>query len=32
MAREQIAPTKSNLIRTKERLNTALEGYDLLEQ
>jgi len=32
MAREQIAPTKSNLLRTKERLNTALEGYDLLEQ
>ena len=32
MAREQIAPTKSNLLRTKERLATALEGYDLLEQ
>jgi V/A-type H+-transporting ATPase subunit D len=32
MAREQIAPTKSNLLRTKERLNTALEGYELLEQ
>ena len=32
MAREQIAPTKSNLIRVRERLNTALEGYDLLEQ
>ncbi|MDR2517561.1 MAG: V-type ATP synthase subunit D [Spirochaetaceae bacterium] len=32
MAREQIAPTKSNLIRVKERLQTALEGYDLLEQ
>ena len=32
MSREQIAPTKSNLIRVKERLNTALEGYDLLEQ
>ena len=32
MAREQIAPTKSNLMRVKERLNTALEGYDLLEQ
>jgi V/A-type H+-transporting ATPase subunit D len=32
MAREQIAPTKSNLIKVKERLNTALEGYDLLEQ
>ena len=32
MAREQIAPTKSSLIRVKEQLNTALEGYDLLEQ
>ena len=32
MAREQIAPTKSNLLQVKERLNTALEGYDLLEQ
>jgi V/A-type H+-transporting ATPase subunit D len=32
MARESIAPTKSNLIRTKERLATAEEGYDLLEQ
>ncbi|MDR3276622.1 MAG: V-type ATP synthase subunit D [Treponema sp.] len=32
MAREQIAPTKSNLIRVKERLATAEEGYDLLEQ
>jgi V/A-type H+-transporting ATPase subunit D len=32
MAREQIAPTKSNLLRVKERLNTALEGYELLEQ
>ena len=32
MAREQIAPTKSNLILTKERLATALEGYDLLDQ
>jgi V/A-type H+-transporting ATPase subunit D len=30
--REQIAPTKSNLIRVKEELSTALEGYDLLEQ
>jgi V/A-type H+-transporting ATPase subunit D len=30
--REQIAPTKSNLIRVKERLATAEEGYDLLEQ
>ena len=32
MAREQIAPTKSNLMRVKEQLNIALEGYDLLEQ
>jgi V/A-type H+-transporting ATPase subunit D len=32
MAHEQTAPTKSNLIRVKERLNTALEGYELLEQ
>ncbi|GHV73750.1 V-type ATP synthase subunit D [Spirochaetia bacterium] len=32
MAREQIAPTKSNLLRVKERLVTAEEGYDLLEQ
>jgi V/A-type H+-transporting ATPase subunit D len=32
LAREQIAPTKSNLIRVKEQLNTAMEGYDLLEQ
>ncbi|MDR2210563.1 MAG: V-type ATP synthase subunit D [Spirochaetaceae bacterium] len=32
MAREQIAPTKSNLFRVKERLATAEEGYDLLEQ
>jgi V/A-type H+-transporting ATPase subunit D len=32
MAREQIAPTKSNLLRVKERLATAEEGYDLLEQ
>ena len=32
MAREQIAPTKSNLIRVKERLALAREGYDLLEQ
>jgi V/A-type H+-transporting ATPase subunit D len=30
--REQIAPTKSNLIRVKEQLATAQEGYDLLEQ
>ncbi|MDR0623224.1 MAG: V-type ATP synthase subunit D [Treponema sp.] len=32
MARESIAPTKSNLLRIKERLATAGEGYDLLEQ
>jgi len=32
MAREQTAPTKSNLIRVKERLNFAKEGHDLLEQ
>jgi V/A-type H+-transporting ATPase subunit D len=32
MPREIIAPTKSNLLRTKERLSIALEGYDLLEQ
>jgi V/A-type H+-transporting ATPase subunit D len=32
MARESIAPTKSNLLKTKERLATAEEGYDLLEQ
>jgi V/A-type H+-transporting ATPase subunit D len=32
MAREQIAPTKSNLLRVKERLVIAREGYDLLEQ
>ncbi|GHV89092.1 V-type ATP synthase subunit D [Spirochaetia bacterium] len=32
MARESIAPTKSNLIRVKEQLATAEEGYDLLEQ
>ncbi|MDR1910145.1 MAG: V-type ATP synthase subunit D [Spirochaetaceae bacterium] len=32
MAREQTAPTKSNLIRVRERLATALEGYGLLEQ
>ncbi|MDR3335094.1 MAG: V-type ATP synthase subunit D [Treponema sp.] len=30
--RESIAPTKSNLMRVKERLTTASEGYDLLEQ
>ena len=32
MAHEQIAPTKSNLLRVKERLTVAREGYDLLEQ
>jgi V/A-type H+-transporting ATPase subunit D len=32
MPREQIAPTKSNLLRIKERLATAEEGYELLEQ
>ncbi|MDR2783357.1 MAG: V-type ATP synthase subunit D [Treponema sp.] len=32
MPRESIAPTKSNLLKTKERLATAEEGYDLLEQ
>jgi V/A-type H+-transporting ATPase subunit D len=32
MPREQTAPTKSNLLRVKERLATAEEGYDLLEQ
>jgi len=32
MKREQIIPTKSNLIKIKERLNFAQEGYDLLEQ
>ena len=32
MAREPLAPTKSNLLRTKERLAVAEEGYDLLEQ
>jgi V/A-type H+-transporting ATPase subunit D len=32
MAREQLAPTKSNLIKVKERLAFAKEGYDLLEQ
>jgi V/A-type H+-transporting ATPase subunit D len=30
--KENIAPTKSNLLKTKERLTTAEEGYDLLEQ
>jgi V/A-type H+-transporting ATPase subunit D len=32
MPREQIAPTKSNLLSARERLTTAEEGYDLLEQ
>jgi V/A-type H+-transporting ATPase subunit D len=32
MPREIVAPTKSNLLRTKERLSIAMEGYDLLEQ
>ncbi|MDR2313344.1 MAG: V-type ATP synthase subunit D [Spirochaetaceae bacterium] len=32
MPREQIAPTKSNLFRVKERLSLAMEGHDLLEQ
>ncbi|MDR1389395.1 MAG: V-type ATP synthase subunit D [Treponema sp.] len=32
MAREQAAPTKSNLLRVRERLQTAEEGYDLLNQ
>jgi V/A-type H+-transporting ATPase subunit D len=32
MPREIIAPTKSNLLRTKERLSIAEEGYALLEQ
>ena len=32
MMREEIAPTKSNLLKTKERLEIAKEGYDLLEQ
>jgi V/A-type H+-transporting ATPase subunit D len=32
MPREIIAPTKSNLLRTKERLSVAEEGYNLLEQ
>jgi len=32
MAREQTAPTKSNLLRVKERLAFAEEGHDLLEQ
>ncbi|MDR1277980.1 MAG: V-type ATP synthase subunit D [Treponema sp.] len=32
MARESIAPTKSNLRSVKERLITSEEGHDLLEQ
>jgi len=32
MARENIAPTKSSLLRVKEQLNLALEGHDLLDQ
>ncbi|MHB9293559.1 V/A-type H+/Na+-transporting ATPase subunit D [Hollandina sp. SP2] len=32
MPRESMAPTKSNLIRVKERLASAREGYELLEQ
>ncbi|MDR1506968.1 MAG: V-type ATP synthase subunit D [Treponema sp.] len=32
MAREQVAPTKSSLLRVKEKLAIAEEGYDLLEQ
>jgi V/A-type H+-transporting ATPase subunit D len=32
MTRDIVAPTKSNLLRTKERLSIAMEGYDLLEQ
>ena len=32
MPREQIAPTKSNLLRVKERLAIAVEGHELLEQ
>jgi V/A-type H+-transporting ATPase subunit D len=32
VSREHVAPTKSNLLRVKERLTTAEEGYDLLEQ
>jgi V/A-type H+-transporting ATPase subunit D len=32
MAREMIAPTKSNLLKVKDKLATAEEGYDLLEQ
>ncbi len=32
MARETIEPTKSNLMRVKERLSTDEEGHDLLDQ
>ena len=32
MARESIAPTKSNLRAVKDRLGTAEEGHELLEQ
>ena len=32
MAVQNIAPTKSNLLREKERLSLALEGYDLLDR
>ena len=32
MAREQIAPTKSNLLKVKEKLTIAKEGHGLLEQ
>ncbi|MCL2042730.1 MAG: V-type ATP synthase subunit D [Treponema sp.] len=32
MAQEHIAPTKSNLLRVKERLALAEEGHDLLAQ
>ncbi len=32
MARQNIAPTKSNLLSVKEQLNVAVDGYDLLEQ
>ncbi len=32
MARLNIAPTKSNLLTMKERLSTARNGYELLEQ
>lgn len=32
MARMNIAPTKSNLLAVKEQLQTAVDGYELLEQ